>query len=78
MMVALSFTLASCSDSWPTAACRAAATAQAEAEDIYLAAYAAHAADHATGNDHDHSDDQLTTSRIDRILAGEATARACR
>ena len=79
MTVALSLALASCSGGWPTSDCRAAATAQAEAEDVYLAAYAAHAADHAKGNDdHADSDDQLTTSRIDRILAREATARACR
>ena len=75
----MSLALANCTSDWPTSDCRAAATAQAEAEDVYLAAYAAHAADHATGNDeHADSDEQLTISRIDRILASEATARACR
>ncbi len=79
MIVTVSLALASCSSDWPTSECRAAAAAQAEAEDVYLAAYAAHAADHASGNDdHADSDEQLTMSRIDRILASEATARACR
>ena len=71
--------LTGCGGEWPSAACRDAAAAQAEAEEAYLTVYAAHAVEHAAGSDdHAEYDQRLLTSRIDRILADEATARACR
>ena len=57
---------------------RAAATAQAMAEDAYVAAITAHDAAHAASSDeHPDTDDQTFTSRVDLIVATEATRGAC-
>lgn len=76
--IALSLLLASCGDGRSSSECRSAATAQAEAEAEYLAALEAHQVEHATGNsNHPEMDDRTFTSRVDMIIATEATERAC-
>ena len=78
--VVLPLALASCGgDSVSASECRAAATAQALAEDAYLAALRTHDEAHTVGNDdHPDTDDQTLTRRVDMIVAVEATQRACR
>ncbi len=78
--VAFSLALVSCSDGAGVSAseCLAAATAQAAAEDAYLAALRTHDEVHTVGNDdHPDTDDQTFTNRVDLIVATEATRRAC-
>ncbi len=76
--VSLSLALASCGGSVSASECRAAATAQAAAEDAYVAAITVHDAAHAASSDeHPDTDDQTFTSRVDLIVATEATRGAC-
>ena len=78
-VVALSLMLAGCSGGVSTSGCHAAAVAQAEAEDAYLAAIAAHDEAHAFGTDaHPDTDDETMARRVELIIATESTARACR
>ena len=61
--------------------CRATARVQAVAEDAYIAALTAANGDHdhAPSDDHDHAaiDERVIASRVDVIVAVEATRRAC-
>ncbi|MDE0702039.1 MAG: hypothetical protein F4Y27_01210 [Acidimicrobiaceae bacterium] len=65
------------------AECHAAAMAQAVAEDAYIAALTVVSDDdghrHAPSDDHDHAEieERVIASRVDVILATEATRRAC-
>lgn len=79
VVVALSLMSAGCSGGVSASGCHAAAVAQAEAENAYLAAIAAHEEAHATGNDsHPDTDDETMSRRVELIIATEATAGACR
>ena len=79
VVVALSLMLAGCSGGVSASGCHAAAAAQAEAENAYVAAIAAHDEAHAIGNDaHPDTDDETIARRIDLIIATEASAGACR
>ena len=76
--VVLPLALASCGGGVSASECRAAANAQAEAENAYITAITAHDAAHTLGNDdHPDTDDQTFTSRVDLIVATEATRGAC-
>ncbi len=76
--VVLPFALASCGGGVSASKCRAAATAQAQAEDAYIATIAAHEEAHTAGNDdHRDIDEQTLTRRVDLIVATEATRQAC-
>lgn len=60
------------------AECRAAATAQAEAESIWSTALDSHAAAHEAGHDHPDADNAVLAGRVELIIAVETTRRACR
>lgn len=57
--------------------CRAAAIAQAEAEQDWGASIDVHELAHQNEQDHPGVDEQLLTSRADLIVASENTSRAC-
>ncbi len=80
-VVCLALVAVSCGGGGSVSECRAAAMAQAVAEDAYIAALTAASGDHdhAPSSDHDHAeiDEQVITSRVDVIVATEATRRAC-
>lgn len=73
-----SLVMAGCGDDVSASGCRAAAVAQAEAENVYFVVLSAHEEAHAAGDDsHPGTEDPLA-ARVDLIVATEATARACR
>ena len=57
--------------------CRDAATAQVEAEQAWSALLEAHAAAHEAHEEHEAVDDHTMSSRVDLVVATEATRRAC-
>ena len=70
--------LAGCSNSEDAGECRDAATTQAETEQVWASVIEAHNAAHNDESaDHAELDGLLFTSRVDVIVATEATRRAC-
>ena len=80
--------LSGCGDGADTEACRAAATAQVKAEQAWGLAIEDHNAAHeqaghadhtptATFGDHLELEERLTVTRVDLVVATEATRQAC-
>ena len=80
-VVCLALATVSCGSGGSVSECRAAARVQAVAEDAYIVALTAASDDHdhAPSDDHDHAeiDELVIASRVDVIVAAEATRRAC-
>ena len=76
--VVLPLLLAGCGNGVDAGECRDAATAQAETEQVWASVIEAHNAAHNDESaDHAELDGLLFTSRVDVIVATEATRRAC-
>ncbi len=69
--------LVGCGTGVDAGACREAATAQVEAEQAWSASLEAHAAAHEAHEEHESIEDHTNSSRVDLVVATEATRRAC-